>query len=555
MARVSRKNLARNENNNGGKTVYVVGVYIRLSNEDERKKENKSAESQKKMVLDFLDKLDNAELHEVYEDINFSGTNFHRPAFEKMIEDVKAKKINCIIVKDLSRFGRNYLEVGNFLEFVFPFLNVRFISVNDGYDTLYNNTSADIAIPIKNLMNEMYARDISKKIRSQRHIDVASGNFTASTPPYGYLLKNKKLVVDKVTSPTVNEIFQYAMEGKGILAIIQILNAKGYKPPAVYFKEIGVIKAEGVTKSELWGRTTIRRMLANEIYIGNIVSGYRSRSKFVDYSEGNEIIRSEGVHEAIISKEVFDIVNGLRNARKALSKKQIDECLTKPTANIFKGLIFCVDCKRPMFRTRRQNKIEKERYVFHCPTNELMSKEHCKRKYIDEEIIVETVWSVLNIHFMMFLEIENEGYKQTTKEVEKQLHALKIKLKSLQGRLNNIFAIQRGLYDDYKDEILSADEFARMKHEYNKEAERIKDENDSVEAQIALLLQKAKDKNNPYEIIRNFIDNKELDIDMLNALIEKIEVDSENDIKVTLKYGEEIKYMYDKYSMQKEGVS
>lgn len=232
MARVSRKN--KHIEGTPQKAKYQIGIYVRLSVEDIRKKENHSIDTQKELVREYISKMEDAEIVELYEDINYTGTNFNRPSFEKMIDDAKQKKINCIVVKDLSRFGRNYIEAGQYMEYVFPFLGVRFISINDKFDSFHSNSSDGLIIPIKNLMNEVYARDISKKVKSQYQVKRNRGDFCGAFAPYGYIKEGSKLKIDDEVAPVVKMIFEYFLSGMGDLLIAKKMNETEHFPPRRY---------------------------------------------------------------------------------------------------------------------------------------------------------------------------------------------------------------------------------------------------------------------------------------------------------------------------------
>ena len=222
---------------------YKVSMYLRISCEDSNKKESESITNQKSMIQTFIDEREDLELVSIKIDDGYSGGNFERPAFKELMEEVKSKKVDCIIVKDFSRFGRNFIEVGKYIEEIFPFLEVRFISINDGYDSINNNSEQSLIVPFKNLINDAYLRDISIKIRTQLDSKRKNGEFIGSFAPYGYLKdpKNKnKLIIDDYASKIVQEIFEMKLEGYTHTKIAEKLNNRGVLSPMEYKKHIGL---------------------------------------------------------------------------------------------------------------------------------------------------------------------------------------------------------------------------------------------------------------------------------------------------------------------------
>ena len=253
---------------------FKTSLYLRLSKEDEKVGESESIINQKIMLTDFVNSKDDLELVSIKVDDGYSGGNFERPAFKELMEDIKNRKINCIVVKDFSRFGRDFIEVGRYLEEIFPFMNVRFISVNDNYDSFKNNDSLDnLLIPFKNLINDSYLRDISLKIRSSLDVKRKNGDFIGSFVTYGYLKDPKnpnKIIVDDVASKVVKEIFKYRINGFSADKIAKKLNENGILTPMDYKKSIGLNFNTSFKKNVKckWTAKAIFRILENPIYIG-----------------------------------------------------------------------------------------------------------------------------------------------------------------------------------------------------------------------------------------------------------------------------------------------
>lgn len=303
---------------------YQAALYIRLSKEDGGKINGNTVENQKALLLDYLSEKSEISLYDIYIDNGYSGTNFERPMFQKMMEDIKAGKVNCIVVKDLSRFGRSYLEVGNYIEKIFPILHIRFIAVTDHFDTCcLKGIDDDFMIPLKNIINEIYAKDISRKICSALELKKKAGYYNGGLAPYGYKKSkiNKKLEVDEETAEVVRYIFRLRAEGNSYCGIGKILNEKGIQSPSAYRYEKGMIK-DSKKKNVLWKKYAIENMVRDEVYIGNMVRG-KTKSALYKGERRHHVPRDEWIiikdtHEPIISQDLYDCVQTVNMRRNSL---------------------------------------------------------------------------------------------------------------------------------------------------------------------------------------------------------------------------------------------
>jgi DNA invertase Pin-like site-specific DNA recombinase len=284
MARKTRKEINIENTVNlplASEKIYKTAVYVRLSLEDIRKKISDSIGTQKTMLLQYIQTKPDLQLYKIYEDINYTGTNFNRPGFTKMIEDIQSGMVDCVIVKDLSRFGRNFEETGHYLERVFPFLRIRFISINDNYDSLTATLDeTTLILPLKNLMNEIYARDLSKKVQIGKKQKAKRGEFGGSLAPYGYIKNGNSFVVDEEVAPIVKQIYDWASEGYSDVAIAQKLNALKITPPSRYRFEKGITKGKKHENTRFWYNSAIKRITENLAYIGVLAQG-KQQSNFL----------------------------------------------------------------------------------------------------------------------------------------------------------------------------------------------------------------------------------------------------------------------------------
>lgn len=335
---IPRDNMQENGANEPKKKIkearFLVALYIRLSKEDSGKKNQNTVENQIALLEDYVKDKPDMEIYDIYIDNGFSGTNFQRPAFHKMMEDVGKNVINCIVVKDLSRFGRSYLEIGDYLEKIFPFLNIRFISVTDNFDTFAlaargNGVSQGIEIPLKNIINEVYAKDISRKVGSALENKKKRGLCHGGMAPYGYA-KSKtekgKYEVDEEAAKVVRYIFELRAQGYGYSSIVKLLNEKGIKSPSAYRFEKGIVKNEQM-KDVLWKIYAIEDMLRDEVYLGSMVRG-KTHSALYKGEKRHHVPREDwivvpGTHEAIVSKEIFAAAQAVNEKRKQKTRSRI----------------------------------------------------------------------------------------------------------------------------------------------------------------------------------------------------------------------------------------
>lgn len=360
-----------------------VAAYLRLSKEEyNNEKESNSITNQRQIIDSYLEEHKEYKLVDYYVDDGYSGTNFDRPEFQRMLEDIKNKKIDVIIIKDLSRLGRNYIETGNFVEVVFPAMGVSVISVNEKYEIDSSDYYGSDYVPLKNLFNEMYAKDISKKVRSALIVKKYNGEFVGKLAPYGYIKDPKdkhKFLIDKNVSHIIMKIFDMILDGKSRREVADFLNQNDILTPSDYLK-ININKDVAVMKK--WNPEMVNSILRNENYTGTLFQGKKRKlnyrvNKKINIAKENWIV-TENHHEAIISKEKFDKVQNI-----------LDNYATRANRNgdfeILSGFIRCSDCKGQMLLKGSKNK-----KYYYC-TNYFKKKctSHSIEKTKLEKIILE----------------------------------------------------------------------------------------------------------------------------------------------------------------------
>ena len=458
---------------------YDTALYVRLSKEDGdaasgSKNESNSIANQKSLIMDYLQSRPEFRVVSIREDDGFSGTDFNRPAFQAMMEDVKKGVINCIIVKDLSRFGRNYIEVGRYLEKLFPMLGIRFIAVNDNYDSLEADTAHDIVVPFKNLINDSYCRDLSVKIRSHLAIKRKKGEFIGAFACYGYLKdenNRNQLVVDTYAGQVVQDIFRMKINGMSQYRIADALNEQGILSPMEYKKYLGshFESSFKVNPKAVWTAKAVTRILTNEVYTGVLVQGKQTtpnhKVKVRQEVDEADWIRVENAHESLIDRVLFDIVQNLmgRDTRTSPNETQVFP---------LSGLVYCGDCGHPMVRkisryTKKKKADDPQTYgYFLC--SEKCGKGGCSWHRIAEDDLMEAVLGAVNLHIQKVLDLQ-EALKQIENAPSRQLMIQKYleRLSRKEEERKKAERLKIGIYEDLKDGLLDKEEYQKLKTEFD----------------------------------------------------------------------------------------
>ena len=417
-----RKSKYSSNENIVSKKIWSVALYIRLSQEDEDngkdKQESNSVTSQKTLLNEFVEEHDDFVIYDTYIDDGFTGTDFNRPSFQRLLNDIKENKVDCIIVKDLSRLGRNYIEVGNYIEQIFPIFNIRFIAINDVIDSFMNPASTNtILVPFKNLINDEYARDTSIKIRTSLNGKKKKGEFIGAFPAYGYLKDPKdkhKLIIDKSVEGIIRDIFNWNVnEGLGKIAICHRLNNLGILNPTGHKKlelEQNYNNCGIKNNTYTWTPSTVRNILSNEIYVGNIVQGKRRTKSYkihkIEMVPKEEWVRVENAHEPIIDRELFEKAQELSRKDTKVSQK------TKELS-IWAGFLRCSDCKRAMNKKSSTNKNGNSYEYYICSTYRKKSNKLCTKHTIKVENLAQAVLQAINLHINLLIDID-----EMIKEIE-----------------------------------------------------------------------------------------------------------------------------------------
>ncbi len=547
--------------------IYKAAIYVRLSKEDgdvsdASKAESNSISNQKELIKDFLkDKQDIVIVSERVDD-GYSGVNFERPAFQLMLEDIKQGKVDCVVVKDLSRFGRNYIESGRYIEKIFPMLGVRFIAINDNYDSLTGKSQTDeIVIPFKNLINDAYCRDISIKIRSHLDVKRRKGEFIGSFTIYGYAKDehdHNKIVIDEYAAGVVRDIYQWKISGMSQQRIADKLNDMGVLSPAEYKKSCGIKYSANLQtkKQAIWSAVAITRILTNESYTGTLIQGkvttpnYKVKKTVIKDEEDWVVIPN--AFEAIITKEQFDMVQEIlkKDTRVAPDRKSI---------YLFSGIAVCGDCGRQM--SRKVSTVSGKKYVYYmCSANK--KEGVCSSHRIREDELEKAVVTYLNSyideleniqHFLEFID------KLPYQEVN--VKRLNMRIVQLEEDAQKYEKLKVSVYEDLKDELISKEEYISMKQEFEK---RRRAALDSI-AQIKIEIETLASRNGKHhEWIESFLANKgieKLERNVVVELIDYIKIYEDKRIEIVFRYADnykeilnQIRYIQDNKNEMQETI-
>lgn len=521
------------------KECYFAGAYTRLSQDDGDKAESDSIRNQKELIRNFQKSHSEIHIVEEYSDDGYSGVNFERPGFQKMITDIHEKKIDCIIVKDLSRFGRNYIETGKYIEQIFPALGVRFIAINDNYDSAEKRQPGDqIILPFKNLVNDAYSRDLSVKIRSNLNAKRQIGDYVGAFAPYGYKKaedNKNQLTIDWPAAKVVRRIFQLRIEGKSNAVIADILNQEGIPCPYDYKRHSPDSRnfASGFhgNGEASWSFNAINRILTNEIYLGTMVQGKSTRPNYkikkTVVIDQEKWIRVKNTHEAIISQRDFDIVQKLAGIDTRISTGEGEVYL-------FSGLVLCEKCGDTLIR--RTVVRNHTRYTYYgCYDRKRTIK--CKGVVIREDDLEQAVLTSIQKHIQTLLDIDKLlKHVDEMPLLKRETDALTELVASAKNELLRYQNLNESLYRDYLEGIVDQDEYLDLRNIYSTNEERLHKSIQELDRKKQQVLNKTSSYQRCIELFREFGNIQKLDRKTLVMLISHISVVSKKKIKICFTY-------------------
>jgi len=493
------------------KSSYNVGIYCRLSRDD-GKSESTSISNQREMLTKYVEEQ-GWNLSEVYIDDGFTGTNFERPDFQRMIVDVERGLINCVITKDLSRLGRNYSKVGYYTDEFFPLNNVRYIAINGEFDT---ENSDDGFSAFHNVINEFYPREVSKKVKAVYKMNAEKGLWIGGTPPYGYMKSphnNKVLVIDEETAPIVKRIFEEFASGTSGRAIAENLTNEGILCPGAYYAQ----RLGKPCKTTAWSSSAVCSILDKEVYIGNLVQGKRKKVSFKSkerrFTPKETWITVENTHEAIISKEIFDEVRKLRQTNVVVRKPS-----GKRQQSIFHSQVKCSDCGAQMSPSLQANKI-----TYRCGTYINKGKSVCTAHNIREEVLEAIVLNdITNYAKINKKQLVDEVLKLLKAETSGNHSYIKQKLSKMKSEIAKIEKAVENLYLDKAN--IPDTIFRKTMDSFNSQLEKLSADQAKLAEQLGTETEKQADVSKWADLVRQYANLDKLTRQIAHELIDSITV-------------------------------
>ena len=560
MARKSRKDLIRAENS--GQTAvavqskpcpepaptYLAVGYARLSIFETRDRADSEAlQNQKELLRQYIANAPDLQLVGIFEDNGQTGTNFDRAGFETMMETVRSGKANCIVVKDLSRFGRDYVEAGNYLEHIFPFMGVRFISISDGYDNADATTADCLTVALKNMVNQMYSKDISRKSGSVLREKIRRGEFIGAFASYGYRkdpADGHRIVVDPEAAGVVREIFRRKLEGQGDTAITRWLNAAGVPSPGCYRYQKGIILDKRFARYKPWLVQSVKDILRNEVYLGRMVQG-RRRSEFYAGRPDKRLPRDEwtvveNTHEPIISREDFDAVQAICVERNAAYRARLGKYdhLGK-RENILKGLVYCSDCGRTMVRYKQVSHGKNVSYYYLCPSYAAMLEQSgCSYKFLPEDFLLDSLEQVIQKEIEQAVDMTALA-KRLSARVSGKTDQGAMMLKKLNAQLERVEETRRNAMRDYLGGQMEQTDYELLKECCLGEAEELKKQIFDLREQQQYQAETLTEKNPWLAAFGGLGRPFHLTKELAASLIERVTIYGNNRVEILLRFRDE----------------
>lgn len=568
MARTSKKkqNITNVAENKRPSKIYSIGIYARLS-VDANERKNESIETQIEIAKAFIGKQNDMVIFDCYTDIGKTGTNFEREGFERMMRDVRSRKIDCIIVKDLSRFGRNHIETGNYIEKIFPFMGVRFIAVTDNFDSMnISGQNETLGVNLKNLVNEMYAKDIAVKVKSSRQEKWEQGSYTGGVPPYGYRAEwigdRKCLFIEGTTSDIVKKIFELFLSGKNMKEIVVWLYEEKIVRPMEYHKT-GHIYCQDGDELQQWSQGTVKMILTNPVYMGCLVQGrtcgknYMLRSRHDIDSEDWSV--KEHTHEAIINEDLFFQAAGKFEKTSVYCNKNGYSKTIPKTADIYADVLYCGDCGARMKRVSAvktfSSKDRVRTYSYNCSKVDRIDAQKCEPKSITLNSLNELVKTAIRQEFSLSAMRPKDLIESNNREANRLKEEWQEALLELERKIENMSRLTSEQYLKYRMGEMDADSFKHTKEENNKKITAIQRKQAEIAEKLRTIDYETIQNNHFLRTLVKGNEKSELTAEVVRTLIHRIEVYPDHRVKVIFCFKRNDVILAGKEVMRDEKVS
>ena len=530
--------------------LWVAGLYGRLSVLDHGKVDGEPIESQIAIIEQYVAGHPELKIVERYIDNGYTGTNFDRPNWERMMADVKSGRINCIIVKDLSRLGRNYIETGRFLERICPKLGIRFISVNDNYDTAEIKSQDEFAASLTNIVNDYYAKDISLKSGSALKAKRQRGEYIGSYAPHGYLKdpSNKNhLIINPETAPVIQQIYQWRAEGLGYGTITRMLNERGIPSPGRYRFEHGIVTNNNKKGSSLlWNRHALTDILRNIVYIGHLAQGKCTASLArgipVHRTPESEWDIAYHTHDPIITEELFNQVQEINRSRADAYNANYGACSHLPKGdNPYRERLVCADCGTQMKLYRNLSKNHKKAYfTYICPTYEEHQELRCTKKTIRSNALDAMVLKTLKIQMELFCDAQQVLERLSKKQPKFPAHTEENELQQLEQQVKRKQGYATSLYADYRTGLLTREEYTFARGKYQEEVAALQGRISQLQERLTLTSQVSDCAKSWMALIEQYKSAEIVSRELVTAFISEIRLSADGSIKVSFLFQDEL---------------
>lgn len=519
--------------------IIPTAIYARLSVENSGKDDGGAAiANQIEICKEYIKECTELQLVKVYEDNGWTGTVMRRPAFDELMEDVRKGTIRAIVVRDLSRFGRNYIETGTYLEKIFPKLDVRFISVKERFDTFtVDKSNESLMVPLQNLINDLYSKDISRKVEAALHLQMEEGTFAWRHIPYGYCWDkdHKNIIPDETTAPVVLDIFQMSAEGISCTKIVEGLNELQIPPPS----------SKGRKTQKSWSRPSVYRILRNPAYIGKRVYGRKHSAiykgiKCEKVPEENWYV-IENAHEPLVTEEIYNMVKDKReqNARRRKECMERTAQEREKLVNYFENRIFCADCgyKMHLYKYKMDTKGRRWNARYYCNSNQIRKYLGCSSHRISQKSLHEEVVSALRTQIEVALDYEEIIRKYRDSKADKVVQkCMDSKIRDLSRKISEMQVKKIRLYEDLSEKDLTKEEYSFAKENYEKDYETLSRQFDSLVQERAEYREMISPENKWIRMMKNIRDVSKLSQALVDTVIERVLVFEGGDIEIIMKY-------------------
>ena len=535
--------------------VYKAAKYIRLSYTDDKSNESNSVGNQRKLIEDFVSRHPEIELVSEKVDDGYSGVIFDRPAFKEMMDDIMEGKINCVIVKDLSRLGRNYIETGEFLEKICPFFGIRFIAVNDGFDTATAEASGQLSVSLSNIINDYYAKDISRKVSSALRSKMENGEYIGAWEKYGYLKdpNNKnQLIVNPETAPIVKQIYLWRSEGMSYMGINKKLNDSGVLSPGQYKANRGIVTNNNQkSRTILWNKHMVTDILKDITYLGHLAQRKSGQCLYAGIpfqrTDEQDWIIVENTHEAIIEQELFDKVQAINNEAAAKSKANSGKYDHLPKAvNIYGKKFTCADCGSIMKLVRSfSTKKDKVYFTFKCPTYAEHGTRACNAKKMRKADLDEAVLATIHAQLDLFVDMQDSLYKLLEMKKAMTNHSKqRDEVKSLKKKLDHKKGLFGGLYRDLREGLIDDDDYAQTREVILADIKRLEQQIAELEGTSERFQEQLRGEKEWMNLVKKYRNATEVSAEMVDAMIQSMKMNEDCSLDITFNHMDEFKAIY-----------